>query len=62
MIVFDPAKADETGHPHQEYDTTRTERRSTHSKLQKWLRLDESRTFTDKGSEQNSRIRTSFEA
>jgi hypothetical protein len=59
--VFDPAKADETEHPHQEYDTTRTERRSTRSKLQKWLRLEEPRTFTGEGSEPNSRTRASFE-
>ena len=59
--MFDPAKADETEHPHQECDTTRTERRSTHSKLQKWLRL-EPRTYIDEESEQNSRARASFEA
>ena len=32
MIVSDPEKADETVHHPQESDTTRMERRSTHSK------------------------------
>jgi hypothetical protein len=34
-LVFDHEKADGTGRPHQEYDTTKTGRRSIHSKLQR---------------------------
>jgi hypothetical protein len=49
-LVFDRGKADGIGPPHQEFDTIKTERRSTRSKLRRWHRLEVRQTRVDRRS------------